>query len=104
MDGSHRRVFRGPRTDHCGQLIYRTGALVRWNTEGLLEFLGRIDDQVKIRGFRVEPSAVEAALLLRRELVEIPDRDHASVAAGWLAGDGYGFLLDNIITEPPMPR
>ncbi|WP_328727298.1 non-ribosomal peptide synthetase [Streptomyces sp. NBC_00259] len=41
--------------------LYRTGDRVRMNTEGHLEFLGRLDDQVKISGVRIEPAEVEAA-------------------------------------------
>jgi surfactin family lipopeptide synthetase A len=42
--------------------LYKTGDLVRYLTNGNLEFLGRIDHQVKIRGFRVELGEIETVL------------------------------------------
>ncbi|GJL71693.1 MAG: hypothetical protein NMNS01_08920 [Nitrosomonas sp.] len=49
--------------DSMGSRLYRTGDWVRWNDEGLLEYLGRVDHQIKIRGFRVELGEIEAQLL-----------------------------------------
>lgn len=37
-----------------GEPAYRSGDLARWNTQGEIEFNGRIDDQVKLHGLRIE--------------------------------------------------
>jgi tyrocidine synthetase-3 len=51
------------------QILYRTGDLCRWLSDGNLEFLGRLDFQVKIRGFRLEPAEIET-LLRQHEAVK----------------------------------
>ncbi|HTH49068.1 MAG TPA: amino acid adenylation domain-containing protein, partial [Candidatus Limnocylindria bacterium] len=51
-----------PFADTPGALMYRTGDRCRWNSEGNIEFLGRLDHQIKLRGYRIELGEIEAAL------------------------------------------
>ncbi|PNW15244.1 hypothetical protein C1637_02115, partial [Chryseobacterium lactis] len=43
--------------------LYKTGDLVRWLSNGELEYVGRNDFQVKIRGHRIELGEIENTLL-----------------------------------------
>jgi len=62
--------------------LYRTGDRVRWNSLGILEYLGRMDSQIKIRGYRVEPGEIEATL-----------RGHSEVADAAVISRGSGAEL-----------
>jgi tyrocidine synthetase-3 len=53
-----------------GDLLYKTGDLVRWLPDGNIEFLGRLDHQVKIRGFRIELGEIESVILKHDKVKE----------------------------------
>lgn len=45
-----------------GERIYKTGDLGRFNSNNIIEFLGREDFQVKIGGFRIEIGEIESVI------------------------------------------
>jgi fengycin family lipopeptide synthetase D len=55
---------------HGTHRYYRTGDRVKLNTDGRIEFRGRIDQQVKIRGYRIEPREIERQLLAHHQIKE----------------------------------
>lgn len=55
------------RPDGSDSRVYKTGDLVRYNTDGTVVFVGRRDTQTKLRGQRIELSEVEYHL--KKQLV-----------------------------------
>ncbi|MBL4703209.1 MAG: amino acid adenylation domain-containing protein, partial [Flavobacteriales bacterium] len=53
-----------------GKLLYKTGDLGKWLSDGNITFVGRADDQVKIRGYRVELGEIEHLLSKHPEVEE----------------------------------
>jgi amino acid adenylation domain-containing protein len=51
------------RPGNTGEVIYRSGDLVRQLPDGMLEFVSRADRQIKLRGYRIELEEVERAVV-----------------------------------------
>ncbi|WP_082092044.1 Pls/PosA family non-ribosomal peptide synthetase [Demequina pelophila] len=61
LDGAKDAEKYAPAPQLGWDRAYRTGDMVRYETEGLV-FIGRVDDQVKIGGRRIELGEIDAAL------------------------------------------
>src|SRR5262249_30303511 len=53
-----------------GARMYKTGARLRYASDGALEVLGRLDLQVKVRGHRIEVAEIETALAQHPSVAE----------------------------------
>ncbi len=58
-----------PKSSHPSR-FYKTGDLVRYNTNGTLEYIGRSDSQVKLRGQRIEVAEIEYAIKATSHVIE----------------------------------
>ena len=90
---STERFIPNPFDSSQASRLYKTGDLVRYRENGVLEFLGRIDDQVKIRGFRIELGEIEACLHQHSAiqdcvvLLRDDDQQNKQLVAYWTAAD-----------------
>ncbi len=65
------KFVTNPFSTQPGARLYKTGDLVRYRADGLVDFLGRLDQQVKIRGYRIELGEIEAVLRNHPEVQEV---------------------------------
>lgn len=56
------KFIPNPFSDDPKVLIYKTGDMARYRSDGMIECLGRVDHQVKLRGFRIELGEIEARI------------------------------------------
>lgn len=52
-------------------ILYRSGDMAKWQTDGNIEYLGRIDNQVKVRGYRIELGEIEEAIMKIDEVRDV---------------------------------
>ncbi len=102
-----------PFSDDPNARLYRSGDLVRYRTDGSIEFLGRIDTQVKLRGFRIELGEIEACLRQHPKLSEaavLVREDHpgdqrlvAYVVPNEASAEELRSFLKNLLPEYMLP-
>ena len=85
---------RGSTSD--GVPTFHTGDLARFNSAGLLEFVGRKDNRVKVRGYRVELVEVEDAL------TGVPDVKQAVCCVSAGAGEDVNVVAHVILRNGRM--
>lgn len=67
-----------------GDLLYRTGDVVRLLNDGNIEFLGRNDHQINLRGYRIEAGEIESTMREYAGITEaviVPQKDTADSLA-----------------------
>ncbi|NOQ23837.1 MAG: amino acid adenylation domain-containing protein [Bacteroidales bacterium] len=82
MNNSELTQKRFVTLENYNGLFYKTGDIVRFHSDGEIEFLGRKDNQIKIRGYRVELQEVEICLisnkLIKQAVVIVLDQSNGS--------------------------
>lgn len=77
-----------------GDRVYKTGDLVKWQDNGIIEYHERRDGQVKIRGFRIEISEIESCLEKIHCIYQCLVKPESS-SNGELSLSAYLVLLNN---------
>lgn len=69
------------------QRLYRSGDLVRWLSDGNIEFIGRVDEQIQLRGLRIELGEIEAQMMTHPQIIDVSvklqdkETDHEKICA-----------------------
>src|SRR6185369_7739533 len=79
----------------AGGRLYRTGDVVKYLSDGNVQFIGRVDYQVKVRGHRIELEEVEAALSSHAEVGQC-------VVAAVEGEGGHRQLVAHIVAAEPV--
>lgn len=90
-----------------GDLMFNTGDLGKWNSEGELIHYGRVDDQVKIKGFRVELDAISKIIERTSNVKRAVTLKHQNFLVSFISGNFKNksmvleLLKNNISKELP---
>lgn len=57
-------------TGNSQNKMYKTGDLVKYRQDGVIEYIGRIDNQIKLRGQRIELGEIEKTLEKHPEILQ----------------------------------
>jgi amino acid adenylation domain-containing protein len=108
------KFIPNPFSVEAGARLYKTGDLAMYQSDGAIEFLGRIDHQVKLRGYRIELGEVETVLTKHpavREAVVIARDDIRGlkrliaylVPGAELSADGLKTFLSEYLPDYMIP-
>ncbi|WJG09753.1 non-ribosomal peptide synthetase [Aliiglaciecola sp. LCG003] len=97
------RFVPNPYSKTANARMYRSGDLVRYRTDGAIEFLGRIDHQVKVRGFRIELGEIESLLRKFNGVTEAVVVTHQTLDSD-IQLIGYVSALDPATLDPQSIR
>jgi len=85
-----------------GSIMYKTGDIGRWMTDGNIEFMGRDDGQVKVRGCRIELIEIEQAILKDkdiREAIVLVKGDSAKYLCAYITINDEVAIDGQVVTE-----
>ena len=86
------KFIQNPFFKDRNDILFKSGDLGRYLTDGKIEYMGRRDQQVKIRGIRVELGEVEQAIKGYPEVKEVS-------VSEWMDNYGYKSLIAHLVLE-----
>ena len=90
--------------------LYKTGDLVRYNTDGTLSIMGRIDSMLKLHGQRLDINEVEQTLrenipeaTVAADVTKLSDEETTSVLIAYICFDGQDIKDDKCEIDLTLP-
>jgi amino acid adenylation domain-containing protein len=102
---TNERFLKDIFSDDPNAIMYKTGDLARYRTDGVIEYHGRLDNQIKLRGLRIELGEIENSIKKIKDISQaIVTVDKKNNLVAYYTGENIENALIVRVLEQRLPK